>query len=75
MSNPSCKTACMKLNRTSWFPKDDGETIATFGDARLVKNLNGRLRVGGGSAGDHAAAKEWISLFMHEAAVSFPSPR
>ena len=64
----------MKLNRISWVTKDDGEIIANFGDARLVKYLNGRLQVVGGSPSDHTAVKEWISLFMHEAVVSYPSP-
>jgi hypothetical protein len=65
----------MKLNRLAWHSKDQDETIAIFGDARLVKPLNGRLQVVGGSANDHTAAKEWVSLFMHEAAVSYPAVR
>jgi hypothetical protein len=65
----------MKLNRSSWFTRDEGETLATFGDARLVKQLNGRLQVVGGSPSDHTAVKEWVSLFMHDALISFPTPR
>jgi len=49
-------------------------SIATFGDAQLVRHINGRYELRGGSAGDHTDAKEWISLFFHDAVVSFPSP-
>lgn len=41
--------------------------IATFGRARLVVANRGQLELRGGSLGDQVAAREWISLFMHEA--------
>lgn len=47
-------------------PKDD-RLIASFGNARLIKNWNGVLELRGGSEDDRTAAKEWISLFCHEA--------
>jgi hypothetical protein len=55
----------------NFFPefKDEGETIAAFGQARLVKHLDGKMELKGGSKGDRIAAYEWISLFMHEAVV------
>jgi hypothetical protein len=49
-------------------------SIATFGDAQLVRRINGPYELRGGSAADHADVKQWISLFLHEAAVSYPSP-
>jgi hypothetical protein len=54
-----------------FFPefRDDGETIASFGQARLVKYLDGKLELKGGSRADRLEAYEWISLFMHEAVV------
>jgi hypothetical protein len=54
-----------------FFPpyKDEGETIASFGEAKLIKFLDGRLELKGGSKEDRDAAHEWISLFMHEAVV------
>ena len=57
-----------------FFPefKDEGEVIAMFGQARLVKYLGGQVELQGGSAGDHTEAKEWISLFMHELVVGAP---
>jgi hypothetical protein len=56
----------MKLN---FFPqfKDEGEIVASWGDAQLVKYLDGRSELRGGSKGDRAEAKEWMSLFWHEA--------
>lgn len=43
------------------------ETLATFGQARLVKHLDGRIELLGGSTDDRRAAREWCSLFLHEA--------
>jgi hypothetical protein len=48
-------------------PEAEREVLAVFGEARLVKLFCGRLELRGGSAADCIAAKEWISLFMHEA--------
>ena len=52
----------------------EGETIATFGDARLVKNLNGKFQLIGGTPDDRAAAREWCSHFLHEAIIP-PDPK
>jgi hypothetical protein len=60
--------------------EEKGEVVAIFGEAKLVKTLppspkryGGRAPkkyvLKGGSAEDHAEAKEWISLFLHEAVV------
>jgi len=59
----------MKLNILAWLKQEEGETLATFGNARLVKRLTGKIELVGGSAGDRAAAKEWCSLFLHEVAI------
>jgi hypothetical protein len=48
--------------------------VATFGDAQLVRHNNARYELRGGSPAEHADAIEWVSLFLHEAAVSFPPP-
>ena len=48
--------------------------VASFGDTRLVRHVNGPYQLCGGSASNHADAMEWISLFLHEAVVSFPQP-
>jgi hypothetical protein len=41
--------------------------ITTFGDARLVSLADGSMELRGGKIQDRTTAKEWISLFMHEA--------
>jgi hypothetical protein len=50
------------------------ETLATFGTARLVKYLSGKIELVGGSPADRLAAKEWCSLFMHEAVFACSPP-
>ncbi len=37
---------------------------------RLVKKLDGKIELIGGSAENRTEAKEWISLFLHEAVIS-----
>lgn len=59
----------MKLNLLARFKHDKGELIASFGDARLVKKLSGKIELVGGTDDDRAEAKEWASLFLHEARV------
>ena len=47
--------------------RTEGEVIAYFGTARLIKTVDGKYELVGGSAADRTEAKEWISLFFHEA--------
>jgi hypothetical protein len=58
-----------------WLRRSEPEHMARFGEARLIKHLDGKLEVIGGSPADHTAAKEWISLFLHNAVVTFVPPR
>ena len=53
----------MKLINSLWLGRTTGETIAIFGAARLVKKLDGKIELIGGTADDHAAAREWCALF------------
>ena len=62
----------MKLNLLARIQQNDGELIASFGDARLVKKLNGKIELLGGTETDRAEAREWCSMFFHEAIV-FPN--
>ncbi len=57
--------------RMKFFPPytDEGEVVAYFGQARLIKFLDGKLELRGGSDEDRAEAREWMSLFWHEAVV------
>jgi len=47
---------------------DNSRLIAMFGQARLVATAGGQIELRGGTRADQAEAREWISLFMHEAA-------
>jgi hypothetical protein len=51
------------------------EIIAYFGQAQLVKRLDAKFELRGGSREDQSAAKEWISLFLHEAVLVQPTAR
>ena len=57
--------------KSEYFPlfKDEGEVVASWGDAQLIKYLDGRSELRGGSDQDRAEASEWMSLFWHEAVV------
>jgi hypothetical protein len=57
--------------KMKFFPpfKDEGEVMASWGEARLIKYLDGKLVLTGGSKEDRIAAREWISMFWHEAVV------
>jgi len=54
-----------------FFPlfKDEGELIVAWGEARLIRYLDGKTELRGGSKEHRLAAREWISLFWHEAVV------
>ena len=50
--------------------RPEAEIIAYFGQARLVRRSDSQYELLGGSEDDWAAAREWISLFMHEAVLT-----
>jgi hypothetical protein len=49
--------------------KDEGEIVASWGEARLIKYLDGKSELKGGSKEERLAAQEWMSLFWHGAVV------
>jgi hypothetical protein len=49
--------------------RDEGEVVASWGEAQLIKYLDGHVELKGGSKEDQAEAREWMSLFWHEAVV------
>ena len=57
--------------KMKFFPpyKDEGELVASWGQAQLIKYLDGKTELTWGLKEDRLAAQEWISLFWHEAAV------
>ncbi len=44
---------------------NQGEVIAGWGNARLIRHLDGRYRLAGGTDEDQAVVREWVSLFAH----------
>jgi len=77
MSNPLCHAGRMKINKLVRFQCSalhatlstrnfQPSTVARFGSARLILKPDGRHELFGGTADDHAAAREWCSLFAHE---------
>ena len=49
--------------------RETGEVVVIFGNAQLIRHNDGKMELRGGSKADRGDAKEWISLFMHEAVV------
>jgi hypothetical protein len=43
--------------------------MASWGEARLIKYLDGKLVLKGGSTEDRIAVREWISMFLDDAVV------
>ena len=61
----------MKNRIKSLISRNPERVITTFGQARLVFISDGSVELRGGHAADQTTAKEWISLFMHEAVPRF----
>jgi len=76
MSKCLCHAIRMKNSKSARFQVSlsafvaSCEIIAVFGMARLVKKTDGRHELIGGTRDDHAAAREWCSLFDHELVFS-----
>ena len=70
MSNLPCHAGHMKIKKRYQLPHFalmfQPTIIAHFGGARLVRHLDGRYELIGGTAEQHAAAREWCSLFAPE---------
>jgi hypothetical protein len=73
-SGPAPEPIGTDVGFRNYFPefKDDGEVIASFGDASLIRFLDGKTELRGGSKEDRTAAREWMSMFWHEAFVREP---
>ena len=65
----------MRMN--NWIPShEQHEVICQFGEAKLVRLLNGKHDLLGGTDADRAAALEWVALFAHQIVfTNFPSER
>ncbi|MGC9943393.1 MAG: hypothetical protein ABSE48_16320 [Verrucomicrobiota bacterium] len=61
----------MKLNHAK-VNRPRGRIIREFGEAKLVRQPDGKHELIGGSTAEVAEAKEWVSLFAHEIVFSRP---
>ena len=63
--------------KSEYYPpfQDEGEVVAAWGEAQLIKYLDGKTELRGGSEQDRAEAREWISMFLNEAVVREGSGR
>ncbi len=52
----------------------DAEIIRTFGTAELLRHTSGDWELRGGTRTDRLEAREWISLFCHEAVLPRDQP-
>ena len=57
----------MKSRIESLLLRKSEHVIARFGQACLISLPDGSVELRGGQLPDRTAAKEWISMFMHEA--------
>lgn len=64
------------MRRRSLFHDQRAETevIAGFGGAQLLKHLDGKFELRGGSLEDQQEARKWVEMFMPEVATVLPKP-
>jgi hypothetical protein len=57
--------------KSEYFPpfRDEGEVMASWGEARLLKHLDGKLVLKGRAEEDRMVAREWISMFLNDVVV------
>ena len=67
MSDPAWHIARMKNQKAAGQLKEI--TVARFGQAVLVRTKEGRFALRGGSKSDHIEARDWASMFFHEASL------
>ncbi len=58
-------------SKSEYYPpfRDEGEIMARWGEAQLIKYLDGKLVLKGGAKEDRIAARERISMFLNDAVV------
>lgn len=69
MSDPHWYAGGMNNPVLRWIRGERDEVVACFGQGRLVKRPDGRFEFRDGTAEDLAEAREWISMFLHEAII------
>ncbi|MBT3914019.1 MAG: hypothetical protein HOF22_12625 [Verrucomicrobia bacterium] len=61
------KSTCRKRPRIMLHTR---RVVALFGQARLMREADGRFQLEGGNRHDRLAAIEWTSLFLPEAVLA-----
>jgi len=59
----------MKLTQLIEAVMQQTKTVARFGTARLIQAPSGRFQLVGGTTEERLAAREWASMFLHEAVL------
>jgi len=57
-------SSTMKLRNRLLASENDNELMASFGAARLVRTLAGRLELQGGTEADREEAWRWVRTFL-----------
>ncbi|MEY4385055.1 MAG: hypothetical protein RLY20_338 [Verrucomicrobiota bacterium] len=52
-----------------WLRRHENKVLVSFGAAHLLQKREGGFELRGGTRAERQAAREWASLFKHEAAV------
>ncbi|MEI6192820.1 MAG: hypothetical protein WCS42_00650 [Verrucomicrobiota bacterium] len=58
-------------NQTPVIKTNRSHTVMLFGQAKLIQTAEGKLKLKGATRDERTEAKEFISLFMHDAVLSF----
>ena len=61
----------MKTRKIQIAEPNRSRTIMLFGQAKLIQTGNGKLVLKGATKDEQTEAKEYVSMFMQEAALSF----
>ena len=71
MSYPACHATGMKnRNHAPAIKTNRSYTVMLFGQAKLIQTAEGKLKLKGATRDERTEAKEFISLFMHDAVLS-----
>ncbi len=64
LSNPQAKNDRMRQRYYNDIPRPREQLIAGFGDAQILKDLDGKLEIRGGTEQEKAEARDWMNQFL-----------
>jgi hypothetical protein len=64
LSNPLPYPAPMKYTWHAEMARSRRELIASFGEARILRDLDGKIEIRGGTTADQARAHDWMKQFL-----------